>query len=56
MLDAVAPGQKPFPARDWPTAAPTISSFLARQESVALIEGEVAEAGRTRPAYAYVSR
>jgi hypothetical protein len=56
MLDAVALGQKPFPARDWPAATPAVRSFLTWEEGVALIEGEVAEAGRTRPAYAYVSR
>jgi hypothetical protein len=56
MLDAVAPGQKPFPARDWPAAAPAVRPFFAREEGVTLIEGEVAEAGRTRPAFTYVSR
>jgi hypothetical protein len=56
MLDAVALGQKSFPALDGPTAAPAVSPFLTWEEGVALIEGEVAEAGRTRPAYAYVSR
>jgi hypothetical protein len=56
MLDAVALGQKPFPALNRPTATPAVRSFLTWEEDVALIEGEIAEAGRTRPAYAYVSR
>ena len=56
MPGAVAPGQKPFPARDWPAATPAVRPFLTWEEGVTLIEGEVAEAGRTRPAYAYVSR
>ena len=56
MLGAVALGQKPLSARNWLAAAPAVSPFLTWEEGVALIEGEVAEAGRTRPAYAYVSR
>jgi hypothetical protein len=56
MLGAVAPGQKPFPALHRLAAAPAGRSFLTWEEGVALIDGEVAEAGRTRPAYAYVSR
>jgi hypothetical protein len=56
VLGAVALGQKPVAAHHRAAAAPAISSFLARQEGVALIEGEVAEAGRTRPASAHVSR
>jgi hypothetical protein len=54
MLGAVALGQKSFPALDRPTATPAVRSFLTWEEGVALIEGKVAEAGRTRPAYAYV--
>ena len=56
MLDAVAPGQKSLPALDRPAAAPAVRSFLTWEEGVALIEGEIAEAGRTRPASAYISR
>ena len=56
MLGAVALGQKPLPARDWPTTTPAVRSFLIWEEGVALIKGEVAEASRARPAYAYVSR
>ena len=56
MLGAVALGQKPLAALDRLAAAPAGNPFLTWEKSVALIEGEVAEAGRTRPAYAYVSR
>ena len=56
MLGAVALGQNSFLAFDRPTAAPAVRSFLIWEEGVALIEGEVAEAGRTWPAYAHVSR
>jgi hypothetical protein len=56
MLDAVALGQKSFPALDRPAATPAVNSFLTWKEGVALIEGKIAEAGRTRPAYAYLSR
>ena len=56
MLGAVAPGQKSFPALDGPTATPAVSPFLTWKEGVALVEGEIAEASRARPAYAYVSQ
>ena len=56
MLGAVALGQKPLAAHHRPAAAPAVGPFLTWEEGVALVEGEVAEASRARPAYAYVSR
>ena len=56
MLGAVALGQKSITAYYRPAAAPAVGPFLTWEEGVALVEGEVAEASRARPAYAYVSR
>ena len=56
VQDAIAPGQEPVVADHWPAAAPAASSFFARKEGMAAIEGEIAEAGRIGPARACGSR
>jgi hypothetical protein len=52
MLGAIARGQKSITAYHRSTAAPAASTFLARKEGMAAIEGEVAEAGRIGPVHA----
>jgi hypothetical protein len=53
---AVALGQKPLPALDRLAATPAASSFLVREEGVAAIEGEIAEASCRGPARTSTSR
>ena len=52
MLGAVARGQKSITTYHCSTTAPAASTFLARKEGMAAIEGEVAEAGRMGPVHA----
>jgi hypothetical protein len=56
VLGAVALGQEPFPALDRLAAAPAAGFLLVREEGVAAIEGEVAEAGCRGPARTSASR
>jgi hypothetical protein len=56
MRGAVALGQKPLAAYHRPAATPAASSLLVREEGMAVIEGEIAEAGCIGPARACGSR
>jgi hypothetical protein len=56
MLGAVALGQKSITTYHRPAAAPAARPFLVREEGMAAIEGEVAEANRVGPVRAYASR